>query len=78
MRACVRLNDEVCLEYLAAEKSLCQGHTIALRRFNNLSAAVIHVVCTRFKAGKVIMDTLVHLRKKTGVGGGQPPESQSW
>ena len=38
--------------------------------FNIFFAAVINVASTRFKADKGIMDTLVHLRKKRGAGGG--------
>ena len=37
--------------------------------FNIFSAAVINVAYARFKADKGIMDVLVHLRNKTGVGG---------
>ena len=37
--------------------------------FNIFFTAVINVAYTRFKADKVIMDTLVHLRKKKEAGG---------
>ena len=36
--------------------------------FNIFFAAVISVASTRFKAGKGVMDALVHLRKKRGAG----------
>ena len=37
--------------------------------FNIFFAAVINLASTRFKAGKGIMNALVHLRKKRGAGG---------
>ena len=37
--------------------------------FNIVFAAVIKLASTRFKAGKGIMDALVHLRKKRGAAG---------
>ena len=37
--------------------------------FNVFFAPVIDVANMRFKAGKDILDALVHLGKKTGVGG---------
>ena len=37
--------------------------------FNIVFAAVIRLASTRFKAGKGIMDALVHLRKKRGAAG---------
>ena len=37
--------------------------------FNIFFVAAINVASTRFKAGKGIMDALVHLRKKKGAGG---------
>ena len=69
MRACVRLDDRVCSRWFAVEQGLRQGCVLAPLRFNIFFAAVINVASTRFKADKGIMDALVHLRKKTGVGG---------
>ena len=81
MRACVRLDDRVCSGWFAVEQGLRQGCVLAPLLFTIFFAAVINVASTRFKADKGIMDTLVHLRKKRGAGGGgrkQLRESQSW
>ena len=69
MRACVRLDDRVCSRWFAVEQGLRQGCVLAPLRFNIFFAAVINVASTRFKADEGIMDALVYLRKKTGVGG---------
>ena len=52
------------------KQDLRQGCVPALLLFNIFFAAVIYLAFTRFKADKDIMDTLVHLRKKRGRGGG--------
>ena len=39
-----------------------------LLMFNIFFAAVINVASTRFKAGKGIMNAMLHLRKKRGAG----------
>ena len=77
MRASVRLDDRVCSEWFTVEQGLRQGFVLAPVLFNVFFAAVINVACTRFKADKDTMDTLVHLKKKKGAGK-QPLESQSW
>ena len=51
------------------EQGLRQGCVLASLLSNIFFAAVINVASTRFKADKGIMDALVHLRKKRGVGG---------
>ena len=68
MRACVRLDDRVSSRWFAVERGLRQGCILAPLLFNILFAAVINVVSARVKAGKGIMDALVHPRKKRGRG----------
>ena len=80
MRACVRLDDRVCLGWFAVEQDLRQGCVLAPVLLNTFFAAVINnVASTRFKVNKSIMDALVQPRKKKGQGGAgkQLPESQS-
>ena len=80
MRACVRLDDRVCSGWFAVEQSLRQGFVLVPLLVNIFFAPVINEAYTRFKAEKDIMDALVYLRKKIGVGGRgkQLPESQPW
>ena len=65
--------------WFAVEQGIRQGCVLASLVFNIFFAAFINVAYTRFKPDKDFMDALVHLRKRTGVGGGegeQPMESQ--
>ena len=71
MRACVRLDDRVCSRWFAVEQDLRQGCVLAPLLFNTFFSAVINLTSPRFKADKGVMDTLVHLRKKTGAGGAE-------
>ena len=80
MRACVRLDDRVCSGWFAVEQSLRHRFVLVPLLVNIFFAPVINKAYTRFKAEKDIMDALVYLRKKIGVGGRgkQLPESQPW
>ena len=69
MRACVRLDDRVCSRWFAVEQGLRQECVLAPLLFNIFFAAVINLASTRFKAEKGVIDTLVHLRKKSWAGG---------
>ena len=64
MRACVRLDDGVCLGLFAVEQGLCQGCVLAPLLFNICFAAVINVAYTHFKANKDIMDALGHALRR--------------
>ena len=68
MRACVRLDDRLCLGWFAVEQGLRQVCVLVPLLFNIFFAAVMTVAYTHFKADKDIMDALVHLRKKKGTG----------
>ena len=68
MRACVRLDDRVCLGWFAVEQSLRQGCVLAALLFNILFVVVINVASTHFKVDNGITDALVHLRKGRGAG----------
>ena len=70
-RACVRLDKRVYSGWFTVEQGLSQGCVLAPLLFNIFFAAFIYVAYTRFRADKDIMDDLVHLRKKTGAGGGR-------
>ena len=65
----MRLDDRVCSRWFAVEQGLRRGCVLAPLLFNIFFAAVINLASTHFKAGKGIMDALVHLGKKRGAGG---------
>ena len=69
MRPCVGLDDRVCSGWFVVEKLFRHRCVLAPLLFNILFAAVMNVAYTCFKADKGIMDALVHLKKKKGVGG---------
>ena len=68
MRTCVRIDDGECWEWFPVDQGLRQGCVLAPLLFNIFFAAVTHMAFTRFKADKDIMDALVGLREKTGIG----------
>ena len=67
-RAYIRLDDRVCWGWFAVKQGLRQGCVLALFLFNIFFSVVVSVAYTRFKAGKDIMQALVHLRKKRAAG----------
>ena len=74
----MRLNGRVCSGWFAVEQGLLQGCVLAPLLSDIFTAVINNVAYKRFKADKDMMDALVHLRKKTGAGGGrgeQPAES---
>ena len=77
VRASVRLDDRVCSRWFAVEQGRRQGCVITPLLFNIFFAADINLDLTRSKADKGLMDALVHLRKKRGVGSGRKQLSES-
>ena len=81
MRACVRLDGGVCLEWFAVEQGLRQACALAPLLFKTF-AAVVHVAHTRFKADKDNMSALFGAPEEENGGWGgrekQSPESQTW
>ena len=62
--------------WFAVEQDIRQGWVLAPLLFNTFFAAFINnVAYTRFKPDKYFMDALVHLRKRTGAGGGEGEQS---
>ena len=77
MRACVRLDNRVCLRWFAAGQGLRQGCVRAPILFNIFFTAVINVASTRFNADKGIIIRFGIPDEEKGGGGKQLPESQS-
>ena len=68
-RECVRLDDGVRSGWFAVKQGFRQGCVLASLLFNISFAVVINVAYTRFNAEKNIVDALVPVEKKTGIGG---------
>ena len=69
MQTCMQLDDEMCSGWFACIKGLRQKCLLPPLLFIVFFAVVIHVAYTRVKVDKYIMDTLVHLTRKSGAGG---------
>ena len=63
MRACVRPDDGLCLDWFEVEHGLRQGCVIFMLFFNTLFAALLTVVLQRFSEDTVILAKLVHLKE---------------
>ena len=76
----MRLDARVCSRDSLCNRASLQGCVLAHLLFVIFFTIVTYVTFHRFKAYKDSMDAWVHLRIKTKTGGGgqQPEEGQSW
>ena len=63
MRACARLHDGACSDWIEVEQGLRQGCVPPPLLFNIYFAAVLTVVLQRFSEDATILAKLVHLKK---------------
>ena len=63
MRACVRPDDDVCLDWFEVEQGLRQGCVSSPLLSNIFFTTVLNVVLQRFSVGPAILAELVHLKE---------------